>query len=244
MKGLTEAQVKVHSKLLEYEPISTFVTESGVTIISLPTRTVEFENLIPENWDQKQLEDSWGHFRFVHRIHKLADGTRVGLWAKSPERVFTADKDILEKGQFWWGGPRATDRYKRVFIPNNSIVEEQLVWEAIFLMELARRNILAELPQALLVYPDGKHQLIVQDVKEVCHYLPQPTPQGLGEKEVVDRVRALGICPEDIGNNLLRNEEGFIIIIDTNRWTWSPYTDNFRTELLKVVKEESIKIAK
>lgn len=227
-------ETRVSELLLEYGPCPVYRTEAGRKLTLLPTRTVPETHLIEENWNPKQVSQDEGNFRKVRWIYQLVNGDKVSLYIKGPELIFTADQRRLEKGEIWWGGPRSGERYIRIREP---VVEDQVEWESIFLLELHRHGIRAEVPQALVEDTYGKKELIVHGVD--TNYDKKCEPNQPSYDELFDIIRKeIGLVPEDEGgHNLLYDKDGYLTIIDVNRWEWPPYTNDFRKRLLEAIQK-------
>ena len=219
-----EQQV-AYNTLLKYGPCLQYRTDTGRTLTVLPTCTTSLDHLIEEHWDQKSREHYCGNFRNVRRISNLSDGTPLLLYTKAAEYrfripVLTGIFDNL----IWWGGPR---------LVSNPTVEEQTIWEAIFLLELHKNNIRAEIPQAIVEYT-GKKELIVKGIP--VDYTCRPAQDQPSYDETFALIRQTGMTPIDYGgHNILCDVQGYNHVIDVNRWIWEPYTDDFRTRLLRTV---------
>jgi len=227
---------KVQEFLLQYGQHHVYRTESGRKIIVLPTCSASVEQLNEENWDQRSRENDDGFFRVVRHITQLVNGEKVHLYAKGPEYIFTAEQRLLQKGEFWWGGQKSGEKRIRLY---TDTVKEQVEWEAVFLLELHRYGICAELPQALIEDSNGSKKLIVKGIKEYNPYSlnAKPIPNQPSIDEICTIIETkIGLEPVDYGNqNILRDEDGYNVIIDVNRWTWPPHTDDFRRRLLKEI---------
>ena len=220
-------------ELTDYGDIQTVLTPSGNTIEILPTCRVPVDALMPENWD---LLYPYGHFRIVRSIETLVTGERPGLFVKSPERIFTGKTKFLSEGMVWWGGRRSGEPPLRIDHP---LVEEQTVWEALFLLELAFHDIPSERPQAIVTYPTGYKELIVKTI-ELNHWNGKTLNRGKNEQELKRDILKLGFLPEDYGaHNCLTDQTGVRKIIDVNRWSWPPHSDSFRYRLLELVRSRA-----
>lgn len=219
---------------------------NGRVITILPTCDLPFEHLLEENWRRtwsddpvKESSNSDGKYRFVWNIQRLYDrenGEQVALYVKHPERVFTASREQLKKGCIWWGGPRSGEG--RPLYLRHPLVEEQTIWQAVYLLELYRQGIPAEVPLAIVEWPSGSHklgdsELILHDVKEYCY------PDRFSDKDAAERIRELRFIPEDYGgHNIVSTSDEKPAIIDVNRWLWPPYTDEWSSSLLELIKKE------
>lgn len=172
-----------------------------------------------------------GNFRAVYSVDSLSNGIKPKIVVKSPEKTFTKDGNLLDKGYPWWGGPRSTEN--KISIYGNPVVEIQAVWEAIILLQLNSHGIQAEIPQALIENRDGSRELVVNEI-DTSH-------RGVeirGRSPTLDAIRTqtdLQPAQDWDGHNLLYDSVGQVCIIDVNRWSWPPYTDNFRRRLLQVI---------
>lgn len=217
--------------LQEYGPVDCARLENGGTIEVLPTCTTPLDLLREENWRPLPM----GNTRPVFHVRRYENSHRPGLYVKSPERAFTASEKILARDTVWWGGPRSGE--KRVWV-RDPIVEEQVVWEAVFLLELERAGLLAERPQAILTSNTGQKRLVVSEIQQSFDC----SSYCLSETEIQARVTALGFEPDDLSShNLLLNRHGRWII-DVNRWHWPPHTNTFRMRRLACVKETLKKV--
>lgn len=207
-----------------------FQTDQGDIITVLPTCEVPLDHLSPQNWDFDNMLQM-GKTRSVLSV-ELTDGTHPGIIAKSPERVFTQHPTKLAKGDVWWGGKG--EKGIRVGAGTHRAVEAQAVWEASILAELDRNGIRAEKPQAIITYPDGRNVVVV---KEVPFVFPG-TSRGPDYHSLISDARDLGFTPEDANCNFVIDPQGYMTIIDVNRWQWSPHTDTYRQDLIATVKTE------
>ena len=201
---------------------------SGDLVLLLPTRTMPIDYFNRQHW---KLMTPMTNFRRVYSVDRLTDGTRPKIVVKSPERVFTKEKRLLDAKYPWWGGPRTSE--KTVHLPNNPVVEAQSVWEAIILMELYKNGIRAEIPQALIKSPNGRMELVVNDIPTTYLYVPD-VESSLSPEEITTNT---GLHPShDFGCNVLNDEKGHSWIIDVNRWSWPPYTDDQLDRLLDEIR--------
>lgn len=207
--------------------------DSGRKIIILPTCTLPEHHLLEENWDSTERSINYGHFRRVRNIRKLKTGEKTAIYVKGPERVFTTFQKNLEEGYVWWGGPRSGEKYIYV---SGEVVEEQVEWEAIFLLGLYGLGIKAEIPQAIVEHSDGTKELILEAVAMARDSAQRISSQSSYEEELV-RIRNAGLVPIDYGgHNTLRDNEGYPVIIDVNRWEWQPHSNEFRNRLIEQVR--------
>ncbi len=220
--------------LAEYGAVEKYSSPTGNQIVVLPTCQVPVEHLFEERWHSSDREINHGNFRRVRHIAKLEDGTKTSLYVKSPEISFTASTKVLERGEYWWGGPRSGE--KRVTIVDRPLVQEQSEWEALILLGLYTAKIPAEIPYALTLTPRGKKELIVGEVKEGSH--PHNYFPGRSYNELERAIADAGFTKNDFAShNLIHPKDSFLTIIDVNRWRWSPYTDAFDQQLLDLVRE-------
>jgi len=234
-------------KLLESYGGSRQEEINGRVITILPTCDVPFEHLLEENWRKRWSDEpakdpynSYGRFRFVWNVERLTNGEEVALYVKHPERVFTASPYNLERGHIWWGGPRSNER-KPLYL-RHPLVEEQTLWQVVYLLELYKQGITAEVPIAVVEWPSGSNELgdselILHDT-EKFHYEDK---FSIGNLEV--RLGAIGLQPEDLGgHNIVKSQYKQDVkpaIIDVNRWLWPPYTNEWRRELTDYVRAEA-----
>lgn len=220
---------------------------NGRVITILPTCDVPFEYLLEENWRKRWSDEpakdpyySYGHFRFVWNIKKLASGEEVALYVKHPERVFTAKLAKLVRGDIWWGGSRSAEG-KPLYL-RHPLVEEQTLWQAVYLLELYKQRITAEVPIAIVEWPSGSNELgdselILYDTEKF------PYEDGFSLSNLDNRLKEIGLQPEDLGgHNIVKNQYKENVkpaIIDVNRWLWSPHTDEWRRELTDYVRAEA-----
>lgn len=215
-------------RLLEqYGHLKDCVLPTGEMATILPQFDIPCNYLDSSNWVRTI---PLGNFRNVRAIRFLPDTTKPAIVGKSPERAFTRGPNQLEKGYPWWGGEKSGER--PICIQNNPVVEEQAVWEAITLLELRKQGVRAEIPQALIQYKDGKMELIVREISS----RESAKRNGPSWHEMLNRITEIGLVPVDSGgHNLLTDEQGNITLIDTNRWLWPPYTDNYRIRLVSEI---------
>ncbi len=216
---------------------------NGRIITILPTCDVPLEHLLEENWRRtwsdepvKCSSNSYGHFRFVWNVQRLASGEKISIYVKHPERIFTTDTARLEKGYIWWGGPRSGEG-QPIYL-RHPLVEEQTLWQAVYLLELHKQGIPAEVPLAIVEWPNGSElgdsELILQDVGKYNY----------GERFSLANLdsRLNGLVPEDLGgHNIITpqyRENAKPAIIDVNRWLWLPYTDEWKKALVEYVRKE------
>lgn len=214
------------SKLREYG-LSDYYLANGTLVQVFASNTLPLTHLLRENWG---VIYPCGHFRSVGYVISLKDGTPGGLYVKSAERVFTAEPRILAKGNFWWGGSRSGE--KSIFLPNQPLVEEQTAWEAAYLLELDRLEIPAEKPQALITYPNGNKELLTKEIVSASGFTNCLV--GNGNTETTAALADAGFLPDDL--QAMVNHSGHHII-DVNRWSWPPFTNSSRENLLKLVVE-------
>ncbi|MBI2102254.1 hypothetical protein HYT55_00305 [Candidatus Woesearchaeota archaeon] len=227
--------------LAEHGSLQKYTSPTGNYFLVFPTCQVPLEYLFEERWHPFDKRVNHGNFRRVRHIAKLEDGTKANFYVKSPEVVFTASRSVLEKGKYWWGGPRSGE--KSVAIVDHPLIQEQSQWEALILLGLYSAHIAAEIPYALLVTPQGKQELIVGEVRDGSHSREYYPPRNYLELERA--VHEAGFTENDFaGHNMLQPKDGLLTIIDVNRWRWSPYTDAFDQQLLTLVKEKAGSVVK
>lgn len=226
--GQEIAVTSLDNPIRMYSPLEIQDTVRGSTLIVLPTRTVSIADL-------ESLPDRKSFPLGMTRPVKEYDD--VGLIAKSPERIFTRSQKKLTEGDFWWGGPRSTET--AVNLSGVTLVEEQAVWEAIFLIELNKLGVLAELPQALVKDANGHFTLITKKIDEV-DFLQRDEHEY---RKNIEKAKRVGLVPNDISlYNCLSDRGGQNWVIDVNRWSWPPYTDASRQALLQLVTERAAEI--
>jgi hypothetical protein len=161
----------------------------------------------------------------------MRDGEKIGLYVKAPERTFTAEQKNLDKGHIWWGGPMSGE--KRISF-QHPLVEEQTAWQAVYLLELYKNEIPAEVPLAIIEHPDGNSEIVVYDA------VTYPYEKRCSHKDKLEeRVKGLGFYPKDLGyHNFMNNIHGTAAIIDVNRWLWSPHTDRWMRSLKEAIEQE------
>lgn len=219
--------MQASEKLREYGPMDDHWSETGTLVQVFASHTVPLPNLLEENW---ATVHPVGHFRSVRRVVNLKDGTPGRIYAKSAERTFTAELKNLTEGNSWWGGSRS--REKSIFLPNQPIVEERTVWEAVYLLELNRLGILAEKPQAIVTKPNGDKELLVSEIRDGRF------GNCFGKEAELARALAnAGFLPDDL--QALFNDDG-CHIIDVNRWEWTPFTKSSRENLLTLIREHAV----
>lgn len=216
--------------LSQYGKIETFTGPHDSLITLLPTCTTDPSHLISANWN---IPIHVGNCRYVKHIQALNDGTKTGLFIKSPERDFTQSPMYLKKGEVWWGGTRSGER--RIRLLTNPIVEEQTLWEAAILLELLAHNILAEVPQAVLQNNRGDCSLVVQEIPTTAQNVHFPESELHRLTQHIKESTSL--VPVDFSrHNCLVDLQGNPHIIDVNRWLWIPHTDDYRKTLLNEIK--------
>ncbi len=218
-----------HNLLSKFGGYESYESPAGDLITVFSTCSIPLAYLNRENWASV---GDMGNSRAVYSVDSLIDGTKPHIVVKTPERIFTKEEMFLKTGSPWWGGPRTRER--KVRIENNPIVEAQTFWEAVILLELNRHGIRAEVPQALLRNAQGSTKLVVNEI-DVLH----DHTETVGIRPTFNIIHDIGLVPADDwkGQNLLKDSLGQIWIIDVNRWTWPPHTDDFRKKLLQVVRE-------
>lgn len=216
--------------LTAYGSIESYQNSRGEFISILPTCDVDIKELQSDNW---QIPVHVGNFRLVKHIEKLNDGSKTGLFVKSPERIFTTVPRLLDRGDIWWGGPKSGE--KPVQIKNSPLIEEQILWESLTLLELLHQGIRCEVPQAILTNAKGENALVVKEIPTTINTVPL---QGPNERAIANAIRVCtSFIPEDFGrHNCLIDLDGYLHIIDVNRWAWPPHSNNFRSMLIAEVK--------
>ncbi|HLC78061.1 MAG TPA: hypothetical protein VJH92_02975 [Candidatus Nanoarchaeia archaeon] len=219
---------------------------NGRVITILPTCDIPFDHLLEENWRKrwsdepaKDPHNSYGNYRFVWNVERLANGEEVALYVKHPERVFTKTPANLERGHIWWGGPRSKEG-QPLYLRHPS-VEEQTLWQAVYLLELYKQGIPAEVPLAIVEWPSGTNEL--GDSELILHDVEQfPYSERFAIWNLDERLAKIGLLPEDLGgHNIISSKHtrsGKAAIIDVNRWLWPPHTDEWRRELTEYVRTE------
>lgn len=147
---------------------------------------------------------------------------------------------IFSPTRVWWGGIRSGER--AVYV-NEPVVDEQIEWEAIFLLRLLKYDIRAEIPQAI-VETNGEKELITKQVNSDPYWhlnnpwkvgkvaVPNYTIEGL----IAHIKKETGLVPCDLdSHNTQRDDEGYLTIIDVNRWKWPPHTDDFTRRLTEAI---------
>lgn len=223
-------KTEVDRLLNRYGTHQSYESLSGNIVTVLPTCFVPLTYLEKKDW---KIITGMGHFRGVYSVDTLLDGTKPKIVVKSPERIFTKDETLLSHKYPWWGGSRSTQK-RTIEIVGNPVVEEQAIWEAIVLLELHKHGIRAELPQALIENRGGNIELVVNEIKVAWGAI------RTGERSSTTSLlqEQTGLQPEDYQSyNILEDEEGHKWIIDVNRWTWPPYTDNFRSRLIQAISQ-------
>lgn len=223
MSKNTEAK-EIFGLLSSFGSLEEQETSDGVQLCVLPSCSVPKHFLNPANWRQTT---QMGNSRDVRSVDCLKDGTKPGIVVKSPERVFTSDRNSLRVGEVWWGGERSGQT--KLCLPNHPVVEEQALWEAIILSQLRRNGIRAEVPQALIKYPNGRRALVVGEISGRCG----SDPSGNGFAQRIQY--KTGLIPVDSAtHNYMSDKEG-VVVIDVNRWLWPPQTDSYRQRLVDAV---------
>ncbi|MBI4406535.1 hypothetical protein HY571_01330, partial [Candidatus Micrarchaeota archaeon] len=142
-----------------------FKTKSGSHVIILPTCTVPPHVLIENNWHLALNKSSTRVIRGIDMLHDGSDvtdlaGKRTTLWAKQPEIRFYRQKD----GGPWLFGTVQGD--KIVTVSQDVRVQKQATWEARILLSLLKRGKRAEIPQALVIHPNGIREVITKGIQE------------------------------------------------------------------------------
>ena len=214
-------------KLREYGPTGDHLLKNGALLQVFTSHALPLFHLIEENWDDI---DSCGHFRSVRHVVSLKDGSPARLYAKSAERTFTADPINLAKGKFWWGGSRS--REKSIFLPNQPLVEERTVWEAVYLLELGHLGVPAEKPLALVTHANGNKELLIADVGA-----SRFANCWSSEDKLHGVLANAGFLPDDL--QALFKDDGEYHIIDVNRWEWAPFTNSSRENLIQLIRSQT-----
>lgn len=215
--------------LNRYGLYRTHTTSVGDKVTVLPTCGVPVSYLDRKNWARVlQL----GNTRSVKLVDSLQDGTKPYMVVKSPERVFTTENRWLEKGYVWWGGPRSGEGC--VKLVGNPVVEEQVVWEAIILLELDNLGMRVETPQAIIQQPNGSMEVVVKEITSTVFDGSSKSPTY---NEILAQIRnKTSIVPVDASEyNCIRDGEGYAHVTDVNRWLWFPYTDSYRARLAEEI---------
>ena len=214
--------------LRSYGDIQEILSPSGNRLEILPMCYVPIETLMEEHWG---IVNPYGYTRSVRSVETLKTSEFPGLFIKSPERVFTTKTSILSQNIFWWGKSKSGEIPIRI---DHHLVEEQIEWEAMFLLELALHDIPAERPLAIVTYPSGHKELIVQKIERGYGVSKR---NGLNREELKKAIVSLGFIPEDYGDhNVVIDPSGTWHIIDVNRWSWPPHTDTFHQKLLELIR--------
>ena len=226
---------QVYSLLEQYGPLERHETKSGLQLLLFPTREIQREHLILDNWDDKYCKVHCGNFRSVLEVKLKSNLEDVLIYSKGPEKIFTTNIDKLTKGEPWWGGPRS--REKPIVVSAN-VVEEQVLWEALFLLRLHEYGLFAEIPQAVVTDLQGRKKLLVKGIKHssipVCFM-----PEQISDDERIKRIENAGFVPDDYdGHNMITDYNGITHIIDVIRWKWPPRSDGFRQRLCETIIKE------
>lgn len=213
----------------DYGPIRNIETPHGNHLEILPTCDIPDESLMEEYWD---LVYPCGNTRYVRTVEQFKmNGIHAGLFIKSPERIFTTKSSILSEGTYWWGKRKSGEIPIRIDHP---LVEAQIEYETLFLLELMFRDIPAERPLAIVTYRTGYKELIVKKIKTNWNASKR---RGRGSAELRHDIEKLGLIPEDYGDhNAIVDPTGLWHVIDVNRWSWPTHTNVFHTELLNLVR--------
>jgi len=221
---------------------------NGRVITVLPTCNVPFDHLVEENWRKRWSDEpakdpnsDYGNFRFVWNIQRLVSGEEVAFYVKHPERGFTTSPHKLEKGRIWWGGPRSSE--KQPIYLRHPLVEEQTLWQAVYLLELYKQGITAEVPIAIVEWPNGSHEL--GDSELILHDTERfPYGDRFSLSDLDARLKEIGLQPEDLGgHNIVKPPCKPAVkpaIIDVNRWLWPPHTDEWGRELTDYVRRAAL----
>lgn len=223
----------IHQLLRSYGPLDSYRTQDGGQITVLPTCCVALNRLHANSWE---VPINVGNSRLIKYIKSPAVNND-GLFVKSPERVFTQDLSSLYQGDIWYGGNRSGQRPLRLH--KNPLVEEQTLYEALFLLELHAIGIPAEIPQAILLNRHGEYSLVTQEIPTTSLSVNFKGPQDWQLLELVRQKTTL--IPGDYNrSNFLEDLNGQLHIIDVNRWLWPPHTDDYlkklQTEIITAIQ--------
>ncbi|HVA96999.1 MAG TPA: hypothetical protein VND99_05065 [Candidatus Acidoferrales bacterium] len=211
-----------------YGPIEVRETAEGHQVLLLPSRTVSEESLDVTRWARRT---GMGNQRPVYTVDELSTGENPKIVVKEGERRFTTSRADLARGQYWWQGNRSGVKPVTIHDP---LVEVQTFWEAAMLTELHRDGIPVEIPQALIVNPDGRVSLVVANIDEGYGSSSGPSLPSLLEQV---RTETSLLPADDAGNgyNCIIDRTGVNRIIDVNRWRWQGRTDEIDTAMIALV---------
>ncbi len=218
--------LKKYCKFQSYRP-----TSDEIVTFLLPYSIPSFD-FVTENW---QKITQMGNVRKVFSIDSLLDGSDPKLVVKSPERVFTKEEFYLQKDLPWWGGARTLER--KVLFHQNPLIERQILWETIFLLELNQKGIRAEQPLAIRQSSSGGYSLIVNKINVPSNYAAVKNVEGYPTFDEIYKKTGLKPYPDWQGHNILKDINGYQWIIDVNRWSWPGCTDNFHRELIQLIRQ-------
>ncbi len=217
-----------------------FKTKSGSHVIVLPNCSVSPHVLIEDNWSSAARNTNFGIARRIRLVDKLSDGSEVidssgkkaTLWAKAPETIFYRKKH----GGPWIFGFVEED--KVVSLRRDIRAQKQAMWEARILLSLLKKGKKAEIPQAIVIHPNGTREVITKGITEQFS-------KGISKREVTAAQRSValaGFVPIDLEErNLLVDERGSPRIIDVNRWEFPPHTDTYIKRLVAAIEEAAEK---
>ncbi|MDP3742468.1 MAG: hypothetical protein Q8R15_04080 [Candidatus Micrarchaeota archaeon] len=230
------AEMFIPEKIRKRGSLRYFKTPSGSHVIVLPTCTVPLEHLVRENW---YGGENVGNFRQVKKITHVQNGALLKdskgnpteLYVKSPEREFNIDSGSIHG---IWRDILDVENFKsHVSLKGETRVEKQAVWEARILLGLAQNGINAEEPQAIVIYPGGNREVITKGKEGIAFAFPEQI------KRLIRVARSKGFTPDDLhSGNVISDEDDNHSIIDVNRWTWPPFTNEYKKRLITAVGEE------
>jgi len=220
--NLDRISSSVPDSLAQFGECECFEAPDGSKVTRLPTASLPLRNLVEANWDPASCVEC-GNTRSVVEVDRLVDGSPAEIFVKSPERTFSAS----HPHNLWWGGKKSGETPIRL---HDSLVEEQVDWEAAILMGLTRTNIKSEVPQAVIEI-QGEQRLVVMAIPSST--LNSPKLVGLTQTAIQHKIRAAGFHDVDFlhSSNAFMGADGFIHVIDVNRWEWPGKIDRFRNAL-------------
>lgn len=215
--------------IASYGRLESLQTAAGDRVILLPSRTVPERYFDRSLWQKKV---GMGHRRIVYSVDRLTSDEDPELVVRGPERSFTTIPEELAREHAWWNGAFGRGRNNRPIRVDDPVVDEQTLWEAVYLLELKRAGIPAEIPQAIIVDPEGHLWLVVNRIDNKYVKDNGPTSQQLldmvGERTTLQ--------PVDASANFIKGPDGKEYIIDVNEWRWPPHTDEATTELVAAIQ--------
>jgi hypothetical protein len=214
-----------------FETWERMVSDQGAVIYISPTCDVSPAALNPDNWSKST---EMGYYRAVRSIDALQDGTNPHLVVKSPERIYNSDPGKLARGDIWYGGPRSLGKPLRMGI--HSTIEAQVEREAIVLFALKEMRIPAEIPQAVIDWPDGTSEIVVKEINSSYRKING----GIRVTDSIEFAREAGFMLPDVAANFLDDLQGNDVLLGVNRWQIPPYTDNYHQNLVEAVVEEAV----